>query len=252
MTENEYQKYLQVIVLKIFGDESKLPRGRAEILKLCKRFLKLKEQRIKQRHRAGGSGVEICRMRSDVIDCIVRILWKECLAGLKPEIRAKVNVSVVAHGGYGRRVMSPGSDVDLTFMLPAKSPEVSPALARLIGDFLLYFYDLKFKVGQGTRSVTDCISLANEDMQTKTALMEARFLCGDDQAFKEFRARFDKECMIGKEDAFLKLREADLTSRHAKHGGTHCVQEPHVKNRLRGTARLSESNLDVLCEAWHA
>jgi [protein-PII] uridylyltransferase len=78
--------------------------------------------------------------------------------------------------------------------------------------------------------VTDCITLANEDMQTKTALMEARFLCGKDTAFKEFRARFDKECMIGKEDAFLKLREADLTSRHAKHGGTHSVQEPHVKN----------------------
>jgi [protein-PII] uridylyltransferase len=234
MTENEYQKYLQVIVLKIFGDESKLPRGRTEILKLCKRFLKLKEQRIKQRHRAGGSGVEICRMRSDVIDCIVRILWKECLAGLKPEIRAKVNVSVIAHGGYGRRVMSPGSDVDLTFMLPERSSEVSPDLARFIGDFLLYFYDLKFKVGQGTRSVTECISLANEDMQTKTALMEARFLCGDEQAFKQFRARFDKECMIGKEDAFLKLREADLTSRHAKHGGTHCVQEPHVKTGCGG------------------
>jgi [protein-PII] uridylyltransferase len=234
MTESEYQKHLQVIVLKIFGDESKLPRGRTETLKLCKRFLKLKEQRIKQRHRAGCSGVEICRMRSDVIDCIVRILWAESLAALKPEFRVQMNVSVIAHGGYGRRVMSPGSDVDLTFMLPGKSPEVSPALARFIGDFLLYFYDLKFKVGQGTRSVTECISLANEDMQTKTALMEARFLCGDNQAFKEFRARFDKECMIGKEDAFLKLREADLTSRHAKHGGTHCVQEPHVKTGCGG------------------
>jgi [protein-PII] uridylyltransferase len=230
MTESEYQKHLEAFALKIIGDESELPRGRTETLKLCKRFLKLKEQRIKQRHRAGMGGVEVCRMRSDVIDCIVRVLWAESLAALKPEIRAKVNVSVVAHGGYGRRVMSPGSDVDLTFMLPGKKSEVSPEIARFIGDFLLFFYDLKFKVGQGTRSVTDCIALANEDMQTKTALMEARFLCGKDTAFKEFRARFDKECMIGKEDAFLKLREADLTSRHAKHGGTHSVQEPHVKN----------------------
>ncbi len=234
MTESEYQKHLQSISRKVFGDDSELPRGRTETLKLCKRFLKLKEQRIKQRHRAGMGGVEICRMRSDVIDCIVRILWAESLAALKPEIRVKINVSVIAHGGYGRRVMSPGSDVDLTFMLPVKSSEVSPELARFIGDFLLYFYDLKFKVGQGTRSVTECISLANEDMQTKTALMEARFLCGEQQAFKEFRARFDKECMIGKEDAFLKLREADLTSRHAKHGGTHCVQEPHVKTGCGG------------------
>jgi [protein-PII] uridylyltransferase len=234
MTESEYQKHLEAIALKVFGDDSGLPRGRTETLKLCKRFLKLKEQRIKQRHRSGMGGVEICRMRSDVIDCIVRVLWAESMAALKPEIRAQVNVSLVAHGGYGRRVMSPGSDVDLTFMLPGNDSSVSSEMTRFIGDFLLFFYDLKFKVGQGTRSVTDCIKLANEDMQTKTALMEARFLCGNEKAFKEFRARFDKECMVGKELQFLKLREADLTSRHAKHGGTHCVQEPHVKTGCGG------------------
>jgi hypothetical protein len=42
---------------------------------------------------------------------------------LAPEARAKLNVSVVAHGGYGRRVMSPGSDVDLTFMFPGNSEQ---------------------------------------------------------------------------------------------------------------------------------
>lgn len=234
MTEREYQKHIQAVGRKIFGDDSALPRGRTETLKLCKRFLKLKEQRIKQRHRAGLGGVEICRMRSDVIDYIVRLLWAESLASLKPAVREKVNISVIAHGGYGRRVMSPGSDIDLTFMLPGNSSQVSPEVARLIGDYLLFFYDLKFKVGQGTRSVGDCLELANEDMQTKTALMEARFLCGQDQAFKEFRARFDKECMFGREAEFLKLRQSDLNARHAKHGGTHCMQEPNVKTGCGG------------------
>src|SRR5690606_31872727 len=139
-------------------------------------------------------GVEICRMRSDVTDYLVRLLWEESLAALAPEVRKKINVSVVAHGGYGRRVMSPGSDVDLTFMLPGNSSNVSPELAKLIGDYLLYFYDMKLKVGHGTRSVGDCLKLANESMETKTALMEARFLCGNDEAFSDFRARFDKEC----------------------------------------------------------
>ena len=104
MTEREYQKHVQAVGKKIFGDESSLPRGRAETLKLCKRFLKLKEQRIKQRHRAGLGGVDICRMRSDVIDYVVRQLWAESMAALKPEIRAKMNISVIAHGGYGREV----------------------------------------------------------------------------------------------------------------------------------------------------
>lgn len=234
MTEQEYQRRLEAAAQRVFGKDVSLPRGRTETLKLSKRFLRLKEQRIKQRHRAGAGGVEICRMRSDVTDYLVRLLWEESLAALAAEVRKKINVSVVAHGGYGRRVMSPGSDVDLTFMLPGNSSNVSPELAKLIGDYLLYFYDMKLKVGHGTRSVGDCLKLANESMETKTALMEARFLCGNDEAFSDFRARFDKECMAGREAEFLKQRQADLTARHAKYGGTNCVQEPNIKNGCGG------------------
>lgn len=234
MTVQEYQRRLEAAAQKVFGKDVTLPRGRTETLKLCKRFLRLKEQRIKQRHRAGGSGVEICRMRSDVMDYIVRLLWQECLAALEPAVRSKLNLSVVAHGGYGRQVMSPGSDVDLTFMLPGNSSNVSPELAKLIGDYLLFFYDMKLKVGHGTRSVGDCLKLANESMETKTALMEARFLCGNEEAIQDFRARFNKECMTGREAEFLKLRQQDLASRHNKYGGTNCVQEPNVKNGCGG------------------
>jgi [protein-PII] uridylyltransferase len=234
MTEREYQRHLRAIAGRFFEEKTPLPRGRTETLKAAKRFLKIKEQRIKQRHRAGLDGAEVCRMRSDVIDFIARILWEECVAALDPGVRSKLKVSVVAHGGYGRRVMSPGSDVDLTFMLPGNNSNVSPEVAKLISSFLLYFWDLKFKVGQATRSVGDCISLANEDMQTKTGLMEARFLCGSETAFKEFRSRFDKECMDGREVEFLRLRQEDLSSRHAKYGSTPFVQEPNVKTGCGG------------------
>jgi [protein-PII] uridylyltransferase len=234
MTEREYQKHVEAIRLKIFGDDSALPHSRTETLKLAKRFLKLKETRIKQRHRAGVGGAEICRMRSDVMDCLARQLWAESLAALPQDKRAKVNFSVVAHGGYGRRIMSPFSDVDLTFMLPGNGAQVPADTAKLIADYLLFFYDLKFKVGRATRSVGGCIDQANEDMQTKTALMEARLLCGSETPFNEFRSRFDKECMTGREEEFLKQRQEDLASRHAKHGSTHCVQEPNVKSGCGG------------------
>jgi [protein-PII] uridylyltransferase len=235
MTEREYQRHLEAIRLKVFGDDKALPRSRSETLKLARRFLKLKETRIKQRHRAGLGGAEVCRMRSDVMDCLARQLWAESIAALSEETRAKTAaVSVVAHGGYGRRLMSPHSDVDFTFMLVGNGAQVPPETARLIADFLLFYYDLKFKVGRATRSVGGCIELANEDMLTKTALMEARLLCGDETAFREFRQRFDKECMDGREAGFLKQRLDDLASRHAKNGGTHCVQEPHIKNGCGG------------------
>lgn len=235
MTEREYLRHLNNSARKFFPEEDTLPRGRAETLRQAKRFLKIKEQRIKQRHRTGSfSGVETCRMRADVVDYLVRTLWEESVAALAPAVRSKLNVSVVAHGGYGRRVMSPGSDVDLTFMFPGNSGRVSNEVAQLIRDYLLYFYDLKLKVGHGSRSVGECLALANENMETKTALMEARFVTGQEQAFKEFRARFDKECMDGREEQFLKLRQLDLNTRHAKQGNTPFVQEPHVKNGCGG------------------
>ncbi|MFM2167126.1 MAG: [protein-PII] uridylyltransferase [Verrucomicrobiota bacterium] len=234
MTERDYLRHLQRIGEKFFPEGEKRPHPRAEMLRRAKRFLKLKEQRIKQRHRSGFGGAETCRMRSDVIDYLIRELWAEAVAALEPVVRQNLNVSVVAHGGYGRRVMSPGSDVDLTFMFPGNSGQVSKEVAKLISDFLLFFYDLGFKVGHGARSVGECLNLANENMETKTALMEARLLTGQDAAFKEFRSRFDKECMKGREEEFLRLRQDDLAKRHGKFENTPFVQEPHVKNGCGG------------------
>lgn len=235
MTEREYLRHLDNIAQAFFPPGDTLPRGRTEALRQARRFLKIKEQRIKQRHRGGNfSAGEICRMRSDMIDHLVKVLWEESVAALPAEVRAKLDVSVVAHGGYGRRVMSPGSDVDLTFMFPGNTGRVSNDVAQLIRDFLLYFYDLKFKVGHGSRCVGESIALANENIETRTALMEGRFLTGKPAAWEEFRARFDKECMNGREERFLKLRQMDLNARHAKHGGTPFVQEPHVKNGCGG------------------
>ena len=234
MTEREYLRHLQRIGEKFFPKDEKQSHGRTETLRRAKRFLKLKEQRIKQRHRAQFSGAETCRMRSDVIDFLIRVLWEESVATLEPADRAKLTISVVAHGGYGRRVMSPGSDVDLTFMLPGYSGAVPEFVGKLISDFLLYLYDLNFKVGHGVRSVGDCYELANTDMETKTALMEARFLTGDERPFKEFRKGFDKECMKGREEEFLTLRQQDLAKRHGKYDNTPFVQEPHVKNGCGG------------------
>jgi [protein-PII] uridylyltransferase len=75
---------------------------------------------------------------------------------------------------------------------------------------------------------------ALENIETKTALMEARFLAGRSEAFEEFRSRFDKECMDGREEEFLQLRQMDLAARHVKQGNTPFVQEPHVKNGCGG------------------
>ncbi len=234
MTEREYQRNLQRISERIFGPAGEKPRSRTDLLKQGRQYLRLKEARIRMRHDRGASGSEICRMRSDMIDQLLRVLWENALLSLPEKQRAGLKLCLCAHGGYGRRVMSPGSDIDLTFLMPGNTSSVSTELAEMIRQFLMLLYDLRFKVGHGVRSVGDCMRLANESMETKTALMELRFLTGNKTAFEQFHARFDKECMKGQEAAFLKLRQQDLAVRHAKHGGTPFVQEPHVKNGCGG------------------
>lgn len=230
MTEREYQRSLQRLIQKTFGTSEDKPRSRSEMLRLSKQFLRLKDTRIRMRHRAGAEGVEICRMRSDVIDALVRVLWAYSVSNVSDvKLREKLVVSVCAHGGYGRRVMSPGSDLDLTFVFPGNAASIGPSEATLISEFLMFFWDLKLKVGHGARSVGESLRLASTDVETCTAFMELRFLAGDSAPFEELVQRFDKECIKGKEEALLKQRQEDLNARHAKYGNTPFVQEPNVK-----------------------
>ena len=58
---------------------------------------------------------------------------------------------------------------------------------------MLYcLWDLGLKVGHATRSIDDCIRLAKADMTIRTAMLEARYLWGDQALFDELITRFDK------------------------------------------------------------
>ena len=72
MTEREYQRNLQRIIERIFGPAGDKPRSRTDLLRLSKQYLRLKEARIRMRHDTGLSGRELCRMRSDMIDTLIR------------------------------------------------------------------------------------------------------------------------------------------------------------------------------------
>jgi [protein-PII] uridylyltransferase len=211
------------------------PRSKGEILRVHKRFRKVEEARLRMLHRAGGSGIEICEMRSDVLDAALKYLWKEMLASEDAAEARKVSLSLVATGGYGRRQMNPGSDVDVLFLLEGKSAQTPAPIATLISGFQTMLWDIGYKVGDSsTRSVGETIKQANADNQVKTALIESRYLAGAEEPFQELKQRFDRECMDGRETEFLMMRQQDLADRHAKHENTPSVQEPNVKNGCGG------------------
>jgi [protein-PII] uridylyltransferase len=146
-------------------------------------------------------------------------------------------LALLALGGYGRGELNPFSDVDVMFVHgEEESDVVAPYVSQVVEQVLYLLWDIGFKVGHSTRSVSETIEQANADMLSKTAMLEARFLAGDTTIAREFREGFRAGCVEGFEREYVAMRMRDQASRHAKHGNSVYMQEPHVKSGCGGCA----------------
>ncbi|MGB3280676.1 MAG: [protein-PII] uridylyltransferase, partial [Pseudorhodobacter sp.] len=144
-------------------------------------------------------------------------------------------IAVVAVGGYGRAEMAPSSDVDLLFLTPYK---VTPWAESVIESMLYVLWDLKLKVGHSTRTVRDCIRLAREDITIRTALLERRFLAGDEPLARDLRTRLWSELFRKSGPEFIEAKLVERTERHKRQGGQRYVLEPNVKEGKGGLRDL--------------
>ena len=210
-------------------------KTRAELLALFKRFYKLGNYRIKLAHRAGAGGLEIANRRAELLDTVLR----NVVDGVfnlpdKPLPHAKLPFTLVAVGGYGRGTLNPGSDVDLLFLCPGNTSALKKEAVDKIGEILMMLYDVGLKVGHATRSIKECIKLANADNPTKTAMLDTRLILGDEALLRNLVERFEKECIQGREADYLEVRRKDFLGRHQKHGKTVYLQEPNIKEGCGG------------------
>lgn len=152
-------------------------------------------------------------------------------ANAAPESR----IGVVAVGGYGRGTLAPGSDIDLLFLLPQKPAAWN---APVIEWILLILWDLGYKVGHATRTIDQCITSAKGDMTIRTAILEARPVCGSFGLAEQLANRFEWEVVLntGAEFVAAKLEERD--ERHRKSGDTRYLVEPNVKEGKGGLRDL--------------
>jgi [protein-PII] uridylyltransferase len=185
-----------------------------------------------------GHGLACARRLSDLMDDIVRTIHETVVRELYPVQNPSTGerLAVVATGGYGRGTLAPGSDIDLLFLLPYKQTAWSESVVEAM---LYVLWDLKLKVGHATRSVDDCIREAKADMTIRTALLEARFLLGDEALYDDLTARFDRELVRRSASEFVeaKLRERD--ARVARAGASRYLVEPNVKDGKGGLRDLN-------------
>lgn len=184
------------------------------------------------------SGIACAQRLSAVMDAVVIGLHKAATSYFYPVDNPSQSerIAVVAVGGYGRGTLAPGSDVDLLFLFPHKQT----AWGESVVEAMLYpLWDLKLKTGHSVRSVEDCVREARGDMTIRTALLEARFLAGDNALFDEMVQRFDAEVVQGTATAFTEAKLAERETRVQRAGASRYLVEPNVKDGKGGLRDLN-------------
>ena len=209
----------------------------ATLLDMLKTWLQDHQDDLERRFLASNDGEAVMYDRCRLIDALIVGLLDYATKALfrLPNPTEGERLALLAVGGYGRGELAPHSDVDLLFLHPYK---ITPHTEKLV-EFLLYkLWDLGLKVGQATRSIDECIRLAQNDSAVLTTLLEARFLWGDRSLQQELAERFDREVRGSKTIGFIEAKLKERDGRHQRTGDSRYMLEPNVKEGKGGLRDL--------------
>ena len=192
---------------------------------------------IRQRFDEDGSGTDAAHALSFLMDQLIRVLYDFTVGHVYPAANptAGERMALVAVGGYGRGELAPHSDVDLLFLLPYKA---TPHTEQVVEYMLYALWDLGLKVGQSTRSINETIAQAKSDLTIRTAILEARYVWGDQKIFDEMKAAFDADIVKGNAASYVRDKLAERNARHQRLGDSRYVVEPNVKEGKGGLRDL--------------
>jgi [protein-PII] uridylyltransferase len=161
-------------------------------------------------------------------DDTLRLLWAH--AGMPPEF------ALMAVGGYGRCELFPYSDVDVVVLLPdGASVDQDPDLKRKVEDFIGQCWDAGIEIGSSVRTLSECVSQAEQDVTVQTSLLESRLVTGDRKLYAQFQQRFDASMDAR---AFFVAKTLEMRQRHNKFENTPYSLEPNCKESPGGLRDL--------------
>src|SRR3546814_363519 len=202
-----------------FRDGLPRPQRRSAVLAVMKEALAAGRAEVRRRFEdEAASGTLTVRAEAYLVDQLIRVVYDHVDQRLYPLANASTGerLSLVAVGGYGRGELAPQSDIDLLFLLPYK---LTPRSEQVIEEMLYLLWDMGFKVGHATRSVNECLRLAKGDITICTALLEARWLWGDQALYRDLRQRFQKDVQAGGATKFIEAKHGERKARHDRFGG---------------------------------
>ena len=190
-------------------------------VKLFRETLTTARKSLNEFHRQGASSQDIVRYHAWIVDQLLHFAWHHIYEQNNP----KLDIALVAVGGYGRGELHPHSDIDLLILLPNNNYErVRPFSEGLLS----FLWDIGLEVSHSVRSIKDCVRAAKQDITVVTNIMEARLLEGSDRLLEKMRAGTGPD-KIWKPQDFYKAKLAEQDTRYKKFNETAYNLEPNIK-----------------------
>src|SRR5437667_170669 len=222
-----------------FASAALLPEALEDVARagaVAREYLGRVRAEVRARHEAGAGGLELVAAYTDAVDRLVRFLCTNARAHFMSRFaRLNQQCTVIAQGGYGRGELNPASDIDLLFLYPWK---VNPYVETVAEVILYALWDAGLQVGNALRNIRECERLSGRDLKVKTALLDARYLAGDEALYAEFDRRMLEEVWGQNPTPFFKEKLAENADRHARSGASVYLLQPQLKDGQGGLRDL--------------
>ena len=180
------------------------------------------------------SGFAVSRRYAGLIDRFIRHLFRDAVCEEGAGKGIENHVALIALGGYGRKELCLGSDVDLMVLYRGT---LSDEMREMISRVLYPLWDAKLSVGHTVLTVQECVQLAMGDFKTLTSVIDGRYLLGSLSLHRRLRRTLwswiDKE-----RGTFLEHFLVAKARRKEKFSRQGYFEEPDLKEGLGGIRDL--------------
>ncbi len=185
--------------------------------------------RVEELIQSGMNGISIAHQLADMVDDFLISTFHSTVS--KPQTQnSELQMALVAIGGYGRREIAPFSDIDI--MLLAKSRDED--IMETAQSALYRFWDMGLNISHCFRTLNECVEDAMNDIQTRTSLIEARFLAGSGMFFNEFKQDVYQKLIFKGKREFIGGIMRETERRYKEYGDSVYLLEPNVKEGRGG------------------
>lgn len=218
----------------------------------CREVLGEGRAKAREQHDSGTPAMQVSTLIANLYDDVVLDIWNQAIREHATDERL-ADLSLVAHGGFGRRDLAPYSDADLMLLSTRRSEGLANQFA---GNLTRDLGDSGIVPGLSIRLPVEACRRAWEDPVIFSSLAESRLLAGSLRVYTKYFHAFRRGAMRRRKRLIRSVVAARRAER-GKWGETNYLLRPNVKCsrgglrdiqliRWIGFARYGESDLESL------